>query len=165
MGNGWYKPVFQAGHVINKAELLFDKIEDDAIEKQLQKLQQTKLQNEQNAEKQYVPVKENISYDDFSKMDIRIATVKHAERVPKTDKLLKLTLQVGFEERTVVSGVAHCYQPEELIGKQVCLLANLEPRKIKGIESKGMVLFAEDLTGKLTAVSPIITTDEGSIVK
>jgi len=159
------KPVFQAGHVINKAELLFDKIEDDAIEKQLQKLQQTKLQNEQNAEKQYVPVKENISYDDFSKMDIRIATVKHAERVPKTDKLLKLTLQVGFEERTVVSGVAHCYQPEELIGKQVCLLANLEPRKIKGIESKGMVLFAEDLTGKLTAVSPIITTDEGSIVK
>ncbi|HOU99136.1 MAG TPA: methionine--tRNA ligase [Bacteroidales bacterium] len=159
------KPVFQAGHAINKAELLFDKIEDDAIEKQLQKLQQTKLQNEQNAEKQYVPVKENISYDDFSKMDIRIATVKHAERVPKTDKLLKLTLQVGFEERTVVSGVAHCYQPEELIGKQVCLLANLEPRKIKGIESKGMVLFAEDLTGKLTAVSPIITTDEGSIVK
>ncbi len=159
------KPVFQAGHVINKAELLFDKIEDDAIEKQLQKLQQTKLLNEQNAEKQYVPVKENISYDDFSKMDIRVATVKHAERVPKTDKLLKLTLQVGFEERTVVSGVAHCYQPEELIGKQVCLLANLEPRKIKGIESKGMVLFAEDLAGKLTAVSPIISTDDGSIVK
>lgn len=159
------KPIFQAGHAINKVELLFDKIEDDAIEKQLQKLKQTKLQNEQNAEKQYVPVKENISYDDFSKMDIRVATVKHAERVPKTDKLLKLTLQVGFEERTVVSGVAHCYQPEELIGKQVCLLANLEPRKIKGIESKGMVLFAEDLSGKLTAVSPIISTDEGSIVK
>lgn len=159
------KPVFQAGHTINKAELLFDKIEDDEIEKQLQKLQQTKLLNEQNAEKQHVPVKENISYDDFSKMDIRVATVKYAERVPKTDKLLKLTLQVGFEERTVVSGVAHCYQPEELIGRQVCLLANLEPRKIKGIESKGMVLFAEDLSGKLIAISPIVSTDNGSIVK
>ncbi|NSW45926.1 MAG: methionine--tRNA ligase [Bacteroidales bacterium] len=159
------KPVFTAGHKINKAELLFDKIDDEAIERQLQKLQQTKIQNEQNAEKHYVPVKENITYDDFSKMDIRIATVKHAERVPKTDKLLKLTLQLGFEERTVVSGVAHCYQPEELIGKQVCLLANLEPRKIKGIESKGMVLFAEDTNGKLVAVSPIIKTDEGSVVK
>lgn len=159
------KPIFQTGHIINKAELLFDKIDDDAIEKQLQKLQQTKLQNEQNATKQYVPVKDTISYDDFSKMDIRVATVKHAERVPKTDKLLKLTLELGFEERTVVSGVAHCYQPEELIGKQVCLLANLEPRKIKGIESKGMVLFAEDSNGKLTAISPIVSTNEGSIVK
>jgi len=159
------KPVFAAGHQINKAELLFEKIEDEAIEKQLQKLQQTKLQNEQNADKQYIPVKDNITFDDFSKMDIRIATVKHAERVPKTDKLLKLTLQLGFEERTVVSGVAHCYKPEELIGKQVCLLANLEPRKIKGIESKGMVLFAEDSNGKLVAVSPIIKTDEGSVVK
>lgn len=159
------KPVFQFGHSINKAELLFDKIDDDAIEKQLQKLMQTKLLNEQNAEKQHIPVKENIAYDDFAKMDIRVATVKHAERVPKTDKLLKLTLQVGFEERTVVSGVAHCYQPEELIGKQVCLLANLEPRKIKGIESKGMVLFAEDLNGKLTAVSPIASIDDGAIVK
>lgn len=159
------KPVFQSGHAINKAELLFDKIDDDAIEKQLQKLMQTKLLNEQNAEKKHIPVKENIAYDDFAKMDIRVATVKHAERIPKTNKLLKLTLQVGFEERTVVSGVAHCYQPEDLIGKQVCLLANLEPRTIKGIESKGMVLFAEDLNGKLTAVCPIVSTDNGSIVK
>lgn len=159
------KPVFQSGHAINKAELLFDKIDDDAIEKQLQKLCHTKLLNKQISKKQYIPVKENISYDDFAKMDIRIATIKHAERVPKTNKLLKLTLQVGFEERIVVSGVAHCYQPEDLIGKQVCLLANLEPRTIKGIESKGMVLFAEDLNGKLTAVCPIVSTDDGSIVK
>ncbi len=89
----------------------------------------------------------------FKKLDIRIATIKHAEKVPKTDKLLKITIDLGFEERTVVSGVAHCYNPEQLIGKQVCLLANLEPRKIKGIESKGMILFAENYNGKLIAIS------------
>lgn len=159
------KPVFQAGHVINKPELLFDKIEDDIVEKQLQKLKQTKLLNEQNSKKQFIPVKENISYEDFSKMDIRIAKVKYAERIPKTNKLLKLTLQLGFEERTVVSGVAQYYKPEDLIGKQVCLLANLEPKKIKGIESKGMVLFAEDFNGKLTAVCPTDTVNDGAVVK
>jgi methionyl-tRNA synthetase len=159
------KHLIPANHQLNKPELLFDKIEDDEIEKQLTKLADTKKANEQEQEKVFQPQKPAISYDDFSRMDIRVATVKTAERVPKTDKLLKLTLQVGFEERTVVSGVAQHYTPEELIGKQVCLLANLEPRKIKGIESKGMVLFSEDSQGKLTLVSPIQLSDDGSIVK
>lgn len=158
------KPIFTPGHVIEKPELLFDKIEDEAINKQLEKLHKTKQQN-QNQQKQHIPVKENISFEDFQKLDIRIATIKHAEKVPKTDKLLKITIDLGFEERAVVSGVAHCYNPEQLIGKQVCLLANLEPRKIKGIESKGMILFAEDTNGKLIALSPIEFIDNGSLVK
>ncbi len=154
-----------AGHRLNKPELLFEKIEDDAIEKQLKKLADVKKANAENQEKTYLPQKPPISYDDFAKMDIRIATIKTAERVPKTDKLLKLTLQVGYEERTVVSGVAQHYTPEELIGKQVCLLANLETKKIKGIESKGMILFSEDFKGKLMLVSPVQPTDNGSPVK
>ncbi len=158
------KPVFKAGHKIEKAEMLFEKIEDEDIEKQLNKLKQTKELNAQKTENTFTPIKENISYDDFSKMDLRVVTVLEAERVPKTDKLLKLTVDLGFEKRTVVSGVAHEYKPEELIGKQLILLANLEPRKIKGIESKGMILFADN-NQTLVGVSPIVFIENGSIVK
>src|SRR4029079_11761742 len=106
-----------------------------------------------------------IAYDDFSKMDIRIGTITAAERVPKTDKLLKLTIDTGKEQRTVVSGIAHCYEPDKIIGQQVSLLANLEPRKIKGIESKGMILMAEDSeTGKLVFVQPKDVIKAGSKV-
>ncbi len=154
------KPIFKAGHVVNKAELLFDKIEDSVIEYQINKLKASK----QNFQNNYVQLKNNISYDEFAKMDVRIATITHAEKVPKTDNLLKITVDLGFEQRIVVSGVAHCYKPEELIGKQVCLLANLEPRKIKGIESKGMILFVEN-GEQLVALSPINSVKNGSVVK
>jgi methionyl-tRNA synthetase len=156
------KPVFKAGHVINKPEMLFEKIEDEAIEFQLNKLKTSKELNAKSIS--YTPIKDNITYDDFAKLDIRVVTVIAAERVPKTDKLLKITVDLGFEQRTVVSGVAHCYEPEQLIGKQVCLIANLEPRKIKGIESKGMILFAEH-ADKLVAISPTEAVQNGSIIK
>ncbi|HAR19622.1 MAG TPA: methionine--tRNA ligase subunit beta, partial [Cytophagales bacterium] len=100
------------------------------------------------------PQKENVTFDDFQKMDIRIATILEAERVPKTDKLLKLKLDTGIDQRTVVSGIAKYYNPEEIIGKQVCLLANLAPREIKGITSQGMILMAEDKDGSLAFVAP-----------
>ncbi|MCX7861606.1 MAG: methionine--tRNA ligase [Bacteroidales bacterium] len=156
------KPIFKAGHLINQPEMLFEKIEDEAIEIQLNKLKSAKQHNTNTLNIQ--PIKDNVSYDDFSKMDLRVVTVVAAEKVPNTDKLLKLTVDLGTEQRTVVSGVAHCYKPEDLIGKQVCLLANLEPRKIKGIESKGMVLFAEN-NEKLVAITPLESTQNGSIVK
>jgi methionyl-tRNA synthetase len=142
-----------AGHQLGTPALLFEKIEDPDIEKQIQKLGESKKQNElENAV--ITPQKENVTFDDFQKMDIRIATILEAERVPKTDKLLKLKLDTGIDQRTVVSGIAKYYNPDEIIGKQVCLLANLAPREIKGIASQGMILMAEDKDGSLAFVTP-----------
>lgn len=142
-----------AGHQLGTPALLFEKIEDPDIEKQIQKLAESKKQNElENAV--ITPQKENVTFDDFQKMDIRIATILEAERVPKTDKLLKLKLDTGIDQRTVVSGIAKYYNPDEIIGKQVCLLANLAPREIKGITSQGMILMAEDKDGSLAFVTP-----------
>lgn len=153
-----------SGHKINKDELLFAKIEDEEIQKQLFKLEQSKLNNVQVSSVR--GIKEETSFDDFSKMDIRIATILEAEVVPKTDKLLKLLLDTGVDKRTVVSGIAAYYKPENIIGQKVCLLANLAPRKIKGIESKGMILMAENSNGELCFVSPTNTDFEnGSSVK
>jgi methionyl-tRNA synthetase len=152
------------GHQINKDELLFAKIEDAEIEKQLEKLRTTKAENKpvQMAKE----MKPETSFDDFTKMDIRTATILEAEVVPKTDKLLKLLLDTGIDKRTVVSGIAQYYKPEDIIGHKVCLLANLAPRKIKGIESKGMILMAENTKGELSFVSPVKPdTENGSIVK
>ncbi len=106
-----------------------------------------------------------VTFDDFSKMDIRVATILAAEAVPKTKKLLKLTLDTGVDQRTVVSGIAEHYQPEGIIGKQVCLLANLAPREIKGIQSKGMILMAENADGSLAFVSPEKMIANGGTVK
>jgi methionyl-tRNA synthetase len=152
-----------AGHTINKEELLFEKIEDAAVETQIAKLKKPEPIAEPTTSK---PVKEATTFDEFSKMDIRTATILEAAVVPKTDKLLKLLLDTGVDQRTVVSGIAQYYKPENIIGQKVCLLANLEPRKIKGIESKGMILMAENEKGELCFVSPI-TTDfsNGSMVK
>ena len=152
-----------AGHTINKEELLFEKIEDAAVEAQIAKLKKP----EPLALAASIPsVKEATTFDAFSKMDIRTATILEAEVVPKTDKLLKLLLDTGVDQRTVVSGIAQFYKPENIIGQKVCLLANLEPRKIKGIESKGMILMAENEKGELCFVSPV-TPDfsNGSMVK
>jgi methionyl-tRNA synthetase len=152
------------GHVINKDELLFSKIEDAEIQKQLDKLQQNKLENLANTKP--IEIKTETTFDDFSKMDIRTATIIAAEVVPKTDKLLKLLIDTGVDKRVVVSGIAQFFKPENIIGQKVCLLANLAPRKIKGIESQGMILMAENSNGELTFVSPIKNDIEnGSIVK
>lgn len=146
------------GHKIGSPDHLFSRIDDKVIEEQVAKLQANAKSNEAAisdvGEQAYAPVKEEIVFDDFMKMDIRTATITEATKVKKADKLLQLTLDLGFETRTVVSGIAEHYAPEDIIGQQVCLLANLAPRKIRGVESKGMVLMAEDASGKLVFVSP-----------
>ncbi|MFL5765753.1 MAG: methionine--tRNA ligase [Bacteroidia bacterium] len=142
------------GHTIGTASLLFEKVEDDAISAQVQKLADSKKMNEENSAAAAAPAKPETSFDDFSKMDIRIGTILEAERVPKTDKLLKLKIDTGIDQRTVVSGIAGYYEPEKIIGQQVCILVNLAPRKIKGIESQGMILMAENAKGELSFVAP-----------
>ncbi len=141
-----------AGHMINKDELLFSKIEDAEINVQLEKLEKSKAAKPMSEKKAF---KTETTFDDFSKMDLRTATILAAEAVPKTDKLLKLTLDTGIDQRTVVSGIAQFYKPENIIGQQVCLLVNLAPRKIKGIESQGMILMAENADGELSFVAPV----------
>jgi methionyl-tRNA synthetase len=147
--------------------LLFEKIDDAVIEKQLEKLKQSTLEKNNESEEVKAPLgapKSEITYEDFSKMDIRVATIIAAEKVKKADKLLKLTLNTGLDTRTVVSGIAEHFSPEEIIGQQVCLLANLAPRNLKGIESQGMILMAKDATGKLVFVKPDVVTQNGSAI-
>ncbi|WP_278590286.1 methionine--tRNA ligase [Capnocytophaga ochracea] len=150
--------LLKAGHRIGVAELLFEKIEDAAIEKQLQRLENTKLANKQeaqvNAETEVAPQKELISYDDFAKMDIRIGTILEAEKMPKADKLLILKVDTGIDKRTIVSGIAQSFAPEEIIGKKVTVLVNLAPRKLRGVESQGMILMVENSEGKYTFINP-----------
>ena len=150
--------LLKAGHRIGSAELLFEKIEDVAIEKQLQRLENTKLANKQetqaNAETEVAPQKELISYDDFAKMDIRIGTILEAEKMPKADKLLILKVDTGIDQRTIVSGIAQSFAPEEIIGKKVTVLVNLAPRKLRGVESQGMILMVENSEGKYTFINP-----------
>ena len=145
--------LLNANHQINQAELLFSKIEDETIEAQLKKLIATKKANED--EKRVVePQKETIDFEDFTKLDIRIGTILEAEKVAKTKKLLKLKVDVGIDVRTIVSGIAESFSPEEIIGQQVSVLINLSPRKIKGIESNGMILMTDTPDGKLAFVEP-----------
>jgi methionyl-tRNA synthetase len=143
---------------------LFEKIEDEETTRQIDKLLATKKANE-NAGAKTIPGKEPVSFDDFSRIDIRTATILEAEKVPKTDKLLKLKIDTGIDIRTIVSGIAEYYEPEAIIGKQISIVANLEPRKIKGIESKGMILMAEDKNGKLVMVTPADKVSNGSMIK
>lgn len=157
---------FTSGHQLNPAALLFEKVEDEAIEKQIQKLADKKAAAVVPAEKAAVtPAKANVSFDDFVKMDIRTGTILTAEKVAKTKKLLKLTIDTGIDQRTVVSGIAEYYEPEAIIGKQVSILVNLEPREIKGIMSQGMILMAENAEGKLSFVAPVDAMDNGSVVR
>ena len=155
--------VLPAGHVIGKAELLFEKIEDSVVEAQVAKLQATKAANEA-AEKEAEPQKAECSFDDFQKMDIRVSTIVAAEKVAKTKKLLKLTVDTGIDTREIVSGIAEHFTPEELVGRQVLVLVNLAPRELKGTLSRGMVLMAEDADGKLVLLSPEKGVKSGSIV-
>lgn len=151
------------GHELNQPELLFEKIEDSVVEAQVQKLVDARRQNE--LEKQTVnPSKEVISYEDFAKMDIRTGTILEAEKVAKTKKLLKLKIDTGLDQRTVVSGIAEFFEPGEIIGKQVSILVNLAPREIRGIQSQGMILMAEDKDGSLRFMIPHENTANGSAV-
>jgi methionyl-tRNA synthetase len=149
-----------AGHKLNPAQLLFTKIEDSVVEKQVQKLLDTKKMNELEAKKKEdetkaVPeLKATIQYDDFAKLDIRVGTILEAEKVAKSDKLLKFLIDDGIEKRTILSGIAKYFTPEEMIGKQVTFLANLAPRKMMGVESNGMILMAEDRDGSLALLQP-----------
>lgn len=156
--------LLKRGHQLNEPTLLFAKIEDEEVQAQIDKLNNSKAENIA-ANATLIPAKENIQFDDFGAMDIRVATIVAAEKVEKTKKLLKLTVNTGLDERTVVSGIAEYYQPEEIIGQQVSLLVNLAPREIKGIVSQGMILMAEDSQGKLTFVSPKAQFENGSVVR
>ena len=155
--------LLSVGHQIATAKLLFEKIEDSTIEAQIEKLQATKAANEL-AERKAEPIAQDIQFDDFLKLDIRVGTVLECSKVPKADKLLQFTIDDGLGGRTIVSGIAKHYQPEELVGKQVCFIANLPPRKLKGIESQGMILSAEDLDGSLRLISPSVEVSPGSKV-
>lgn len=154
--------LIETGHQINEASLLFSKIEDNVIEAQIQKLENTKQSNKKtnpNAN----PMKEEIQFDDFTKIDLRTATIIEAEKVEKADKLLKLTVDTGVDVRTVVSGIAESFTAEEVIGKQVMILLNLAPRKIRGIESQGMLLLTTKPDGKLSFVTPDDSNVENGI--
>ena len=152
------------GHQLNKPELLFEKIEDSVIEAQVQKLLDTKKANEE-ANYKANPIRPNIEFDDFTKLDIRVGTILECQKVPKADKLLQFKIDDGLETRTIVSGIAKHYQPEELVGKQVCFIANLAPRKLKGIVSEGMILSAENNDGSLAVIMPQKEVKPGSEVK
>ncbi|XRE42981.1 Methionyl-tRNA synthetase [Tenacibaculum discolor] len=152
-----------ADHQINKAELLFSKIEDKTIQAQLDKLEATKKANEA-ANKVVEPQKETIQFDDFTKMDIRVGTIVAAEKVAKTKKLLKLTVDVGIDTRTIVSGIAESFKPEDIVGQQVSVLCNLAPRKLRGVESQGMILMTDTPDGKLAFVQPSEKVNNGEFI-
>lgn len=169
MGNvDWDKlgcsDLLPVGHRLGQPELLFEKIEDEAIEAQVQKLLDTKAANEAQNYKAN-PVRADIEFDDFLKIDIRVGTVLECHKVPKADKLLQFKIEDGLEQRTIVSGIAQHYAPEELVGKQVCFIANLPPRKLKGIVSQGMILSAENHDGSLSVIMPQREVKPGSEVK
>ena len=148
-----------SGHQINPAELLFRKIEDAEIQKQLDKLEATKQANAQ-MEKSVTPQKETITFDDFTKLDLRVGTILEAEKMPKANKLLVLKVDTGIDTRTIVSGIAESFKPEEIVGKKVTVLVNLAPRKLRGVESEGMILMTENAEGKLVFVNPDEETPE-----
>jgi methionyl-tRNA synthetase len=157
--------LLSAEHQMNEAELLFEKIEDKTVEQQVNKLEETKKMNEQeNSVPEVQPMKEAIVFDDFMKMDLRVGEIKTAEAVEKSNKLLKFTVDMGSETRTILSGVAKHFSPEEMIGKKVTVMANLAPRKIMGVESQGMLLFAENSDGKLVAVNPGKEAQNGAVI-
>jgi methionyl-tRNA synthetase len=157
--------LLKAGDQLGVPELLFEKIEDETIEAQVQKLLDTKKENE-TANYKAAPIRENVAFDDFMKMDIRVGTVLDCQKVPKADKLLQFRIADGLEDRTILSGIAQSYpNPEELIGTQVCFIANFEPRKLRGVMSEGMILSAENADGKLVLIQPKAVVSNGAEVK
>lgn len=162
------KDLLKAGHQLGKTALLFEKITDEQVQFQLDKLAHAKVVNQAAkaaAQHEVIPAKEDISYEEFAKMDIRTGVILAAEKVAKTKKLLKLTIDTGIDTRTVVSGIAEYFEPEAIVGRQVSILVNLAPRNIKGIDSQGMILMAEDADGRLDFVAPSTTVTAGSVVR
>jgi methionyl-tRNA synthetase len=155
------KDLLPVGHTLNESALLFAKIDDNVIQAQIDKLLNAKAKAD-SIHSEHTPQKEAINFDDFTKLDIRTGTILEAEKVAKTKKLIKLVIDTGLDKRTIVSGIAEFFEPEKIIGQQVAVLLNLEPRKIKGIESNGMILMAQDKEGKLTFVSPDEVIENGS---
>ena len=161
-GTGWNEIatrqiLLEAGHKIGEAVLLFSKIEDEQIQKQLEKLENTKAANEAEKKQEILkvlPQKETAVFEDFAKMDLRVGTILEATKMPKADRLLVLKVDTGLDTRTIVSGIANSFKPEDLIGKRVTVLANLAPRKLRGVESQGMILLTENAEGKLVFVNP-----------
>ena len=147
------QPILDTGHSLSQSQLLFEKIEDEDIEKQLQKLKNNLLDKNEKNEVEEAP-KKMISFDDFSQMDLKTGTILKAEKMAKTKKLLVLKIDLGKEQRTIVSGIAESYDPEDVVGKKVTVLTNLKPRTIRGVESQGMLLMAEDQEGRLIFISP-----------
>jgi methionyl-tRNA synthetase len=145
--------LLNAGEIIEKPHILFEKIEDSVVEQQVQKLLDTKKQNELNAWTPE-PVKETVDFPTFEKMDIRVGKVLECKKVPKADKLLQFLIEDGMGTRTIVSGIAKYYQPEDLVGKEICFIANFAPRKLKGVESQGMILSAVNRDGSLVVIGP-----------
>ena len=161
--------LLSVGYTLRPPELLFRKIEDTEVTYQIEKLHKALEASKANSEAEkaapaYVPVKPEIVFDDFAKIDLRIGKIVSAEKVEKADKLLKLEVLLGFETRTIVSGIALHFKPEDIVGKQVTVVVNLAPRKMRGIESNGMILMAEDASGKLHFINPEDAIGEGSTV-
>ena len=156
--------IMPAGHQIGKAELLFEKIDDSVVEAQLAKLAAIKKANEENEWKPE-PIAETIDFSAFEKLDIRVGLVNDCQKMPKADKLLVFKIDDGLGGRTIISGIAKYYKPEDLIGKRVLFVANLAPRKLKGVESQGMILSAEDANGNLSVVMPSADVRPGCQVK
>lgn len=153
------------GHRVSSSDHIFTRIDDDVIQIQMDKLHKAAVQIEDTKTAETLPIKETIEFDDFAKMDIRVAQIVSAQKVPKADKLLQLELDLGSERRTVVSGIAEHYKPEDIVGQKVSLLANLAPRKLRGVVSQGMILMAEDSNGRLTFVDPGEHSEPGSIIR
>jgi methionyl-tRNA synthetase len=169
--NAGKSKLLSVGYSLREPQLLFRKIEDEEIEAQVRKLKAGSLQptavsaqqTTASGQEATLPlVKDEIAFDDFAKIDLKTGTIRAAEKVPKADKLLKLEIDLGFETRTIVSGIALHFQPEDIIGKQVVVVANLAPRKMRGVESRGMILMAEDSEGKLHFISPSEKVNDGS---
>ena len=160
--------ILAEGHVLGEPELLFEKIDDAAIQAQLDRLERIKAENEAAAKaelaRQVEPQKDMVGFNDFGRMDIRTATVLEAVKVPKTDKLLKLTIDTGIDTRVIVSGIAEYYRPEDMVGRQICILANLQPRVIKGIESRGMILMAKQGDGSMRFITPQEAVANGAVI-
>jgi methionyl-tRNA synthetase len=152
--------ILDTGHALNKPQLLFEKVEDEVIAKQREKLEQSSVQP-----KNVEPQKETVEFDDFTKLDIRAATIIEAEKVPKTKKLVKLKVDTGIDQRTVVAGIAEYYDTETLKGRRVSVLVNLAPRKLKGITSQGMILMAENQDGTLCFIAPGEDAENGAVVR
>jgi methionyl-tRNA synthetase len=169
--NAGKEKLLSTGYSLRAPELLFRKIEDEEITRQVEKLKSgaaakatATTETEEPAQPAYAPVKAEIVYDDFAKLDLRVGTIVAAEKVEKADKLLKLSVDLGFETRTIVSGIALHFKPEDIVGKQVTVVVNLAPRKMRGIESMGMILMAEDAEGKLHFINPESVINTGATI-